>query len=47
MEAPKGALARTDMFAGVKTTEQAQAVIDAIGGVGCESVSTVRGYAGI
>lgn len=33
------------MFAGVKTTEQAQAVIDAIGGVGCESVSTVRGYA--
>lgn len=33
------------MFAGVKTKEQAQAVIDAIGGVGCESVSTVRGYA--
>lgn len=33
------------MFAGVKTREQAQAVIDAIGGVGCESVSTVRGYA--
>lgn len=33
------------MFAGVKTKEQTQAVIDAIGGVGCESVSTVRGYA--
>lgn len=33
------------MFAGVKTREQAQAVIDTIGGVGCESVSTVRGYA--
>lgn len=33
------------MFAGVKTQEQAQAVISAIGGVGCESVSTVRGYA--
>lgn len=33
------------MFAGVKTKAQAQAVIDAIGGVGCESVSTVRGYA--
>lgn len=33
------------MFASVKTREQAQAVIDAIGGVGCESVSTVRGYA--
>ena len=33
------------MFAGVKTREQAQEVIDAIGGVGCESVSTVRGYA--
>lgn len=33
------------MFAGVKTREQAQAVMDAIGGVGCESVSTVRGYA--
>ena len=33
------------MFASVKTREQAQTVIDAIGGVGCESVSTVRGYA--
>lgn len=33
------------MFSGVKTKEQAQEAITNIHGVGCETVSTVRGYA--
>lgn len=33
------------MFDGVKTKEQAQEVFDKIGGVGCEIVQSVRGYA--
>ena len=32
-------------FEGVKTVEQAQAVFSLIGGVGCEVVQSVRGYA--
>lgn len=33
------------MFDGVKTSEQAKAIFDMIGGVGCEVVNSVRGYA--
>lgn len=33
------------MFEGVKTKEQAAEVFDQIGGVGCEIVQSVRGYA--
>lgn len=33
------------MFEGVKTQEQAKEVFDQIGGVGCEVVQSVRGYA--
>ena len=33
------------MFDGVKTREQAQEVFDQIGGVGCEIVQSIRGYA--
>lgn len=33
------------MFDGVKTNEQAKEIFDCIGGVGCERVGTVRGYA--
>lgn len=33
------------MFDGVKTIEQAKAVFDLIGGVGCEIVQSTRGYA--
>lgn len=33
------------MFEGVKTREQAQEVFDQIGGVGCEAVQSLRGYA--
>ena len=33
------------MFDGVKTVEQARAVFDLIGGVGCEIVQSIRGYA--
>lgn len=33
------------MFDGVKTVEQAQEVFTAIGGVGCEVVKSIRGYA--
>lgn len=33
------------MFEGVKTQEQAKEVFDQIGGVGCEIVQSVRGYA--
>jgi hypothetical protein len=33
------------MFDGVKTTEQAKAVIALVGGVGCEVVKSIRGYA--
>ena len=33
------------MFDGVKTNEQAKEIFDSIGGVGCERVGTVRGYA--
>lgn len=33
------------MFDSVKTTRQAQAIFTAIGGVGCEIISTIRGYA--
>ena len=33
------------MFSGVKTRKQAQEAITSIHGVGCETVSTVRGYA--
>ena len=32
------------MFEGVKTTDQAKAVFDSIGGVGCEVVKSIRGY---
>lgn len=33
------------MFEGVKTLEQASAIFDQIGGVGCEIVQSIRGYA--
>lgn len=33
------------MFDGVKTSEQAKEIFDSIGGVGCEIVKSVRGYA--
>lgn len=33
------------MYEGVKTVEQAQEVINYIGGVGCEVVNSIRGYA--
>lgn len=33
------------MFDGVKTTEQAKEIFDLIGGVGCEIVQSLRGYA--
>lgn len=33
------------MFEGVKTKDQAQSIFTAIGGVGCEVVNSVRGYA--
>lgn len=33
------------MFDGVKTTEQAKEIFDMIGGVGCEAVKSIRGYA--
>lgn len=33
------------MFDSVKTNEQAKAVFDKIGGVGCEKVNSIRGYA--
>lgn len=33
------------MFDGVKTTEQARDIFEKIGGVGCEVVQSVRGYA--
>lgn len=33
------------MFDGVKTIEQAREVFDSINGVGCEKVSSIRGYA--
>lgn len=33
------------MFEGVKTTEQAKEVFEKIGGVGCEIVQSLRGYA--
>lgn len=33
------------MFDSVKTVEQAQEVFDLIGGVGCEKVQSIRGYA--
>lgn len=33
------------MFDSVKTTEQAKAIFDKIGGVGCEVVNSLRGYA--
>lgn len=33
------------MFDGVKTKEQAQEIVDSIGGVGCENIQSVRGYA--
>lgn len=33
------------LFDSVKSREQAQAVIDSFGGVGCEVVNSVRGYA--
>ena len=33
------------MFDGVKTRDQAKAVIEAFGGVGCEVVNSLRGYA--
>lgn len=32
-------------FEGVKTTDQVQVLIDQIGGVGCEKVASLRGYA--
>lgn len=32
-------------FEGVKTPEQAQEIFDCIGGVGCERVNSLRGYA--
>lgn len=33
------------MFEGVKTTEQAREIFDKIGGVGCEIIQSIRGYA--
>lgn len=33
------------MFEGVKTKDQAKAIFDLIGGVGCEPINSVRGYA--
>lgn len=33
------------MFEGVKTNEQAKEIFDKIGGVGCERVNSLRGYA--
>lgn len=33
------------MFDGVKTVEQAKDIFEDIGGVGCESVKSIRGYA--
>lgn len=33
------------LFEGVKTYEQAQAIFDKIGGVGCEPINSIRGYA--
>ena len=33
------------MFEGVKSIEQAKAIFDKIGGVGCEKVNSIRGYA--
>lgn len=33
------------MFEGVKTTDQAKAIFEKIGGVGCEVVQSLRGYA--
>ena len=33
------------MFDGVKTKEQAKEIFDLIGGVGCEAVKSIRGYA--
>lgn len=33
------------MFEGVKTNEQAKAIFDLIGGVGCEVINSLRGYA--
>lgn len=33
------------MFDGVKTNEQAKEIFDKIGGVGCERVQSIRGYA--
>lgn len=33
------------MFDGVKTVEQAKTIFDQIGGVGCETVNSIRGYA--
>lgn len=33
------------MFDGVKTLEQAKEIVSLIGGVGCEAVASVRGYA--
>lgn len=33
------------MFDGVKTNEQARAIFETIGGVGCEVVKSIRGYA--
>lgn len=32
-------------FEGVKTKEQAKAIFDLVGGVGCEAVQSLRGYA--
>jgi hypothetical protein len=33
------------MFDGVKTLDQAKEIFDSIGGVGCEKVNSIRGYA--
>ena len=33
------------MFDSVKTSEQAREIFDKIGGVGCEKVTSIRGYA--
>ena len=33
------------LFQGVKTLEQAKEIFDSIGGVGCEKVTSIRGYA--
>lgn len=33
------------MFDGIKTAEQATEVFNAIGGVGCETIQSIRGYA--